>query len=357
MKINKELLEKLQMVSPGTLLRKGIDDILMANNGALIVFVDELQNFENMIQGGFDIDTVFTPEKLYELAKMDGAIVLKNDVSRILKANAHIITDPSIPTQETGTRHRTAERFAQQTNGTAIAISRRRKVITLYYKNMRYMINDVNFVITKVNQGLRALEKYKEALDKLLFELDVLELEDKVTLYDICRIFEKALKEYQIKTELEWFITELGVEGRLAKIQLEEMTSELEDLIHFLILDYLSEDLDIDDAKEIEAKMFNMDDKDLMNYSQIAKVLGYDVSPSTISDIVVHPKGFRVLNRIPRIPSSIVMNVVKTFKSLQGISHAKLDDLKNVEGIGEKRALAIIDGIGKIKRRTSQDDK
>ena len=355
MRINKELLEKLQMVSPGTSLRKGIDDILMANNGALIIFVDELENFENMIQGGFDINTPFTPEKLYELAKMDGAIVLKNDVSKILKANTHIITDPSIPTQETGTRHRTAERFAKQTNGTAIAISRRRRVITLYYKNMRYMINDVNFVITKVNQGLRALEKYKETLDKLFFELDVLELEDKVTLYDICRILEKALKEYHIKAELEWFITELGEEGKLAGIQLEEMTSDLEDLIHFLIMDYVSED--VEDVKEIKEKILNMGDKELTNYSQIAKNLGYDVASNVISDLVVHPRGFRVLNRIPRIPSSIVMNVVKTFKNLQGVSHAKLDELKNVEGIGEKRALAIIDGIGKIKRRLSHEEE
>jgi len=354
MKISKELLEKLQMVSPGTPLRKGIDDILMANNGALIIFVDEIGNFEDMIQGGFEINTVFTPEKLYELAKMDGAIVLKDDVSKILKANTHIITDPSIPTQETGTRHRTAERFAKQTSGTAIAISRRRRVITLYYKDMRYMINDVNFVITKVNQGLRALEKYKETLDKLFFELDILELEDKVTLYDVCKILEKGVKEYHIKNELEWFITELGEEGRLASIQLEEMTAELEDLIHFLIMDYVSED--IDDIKKAEEKILNMADKDLVNYSQIARSLGYDVASNIISDFVVHPRGFRVLNRIPRIPSSIVMNVVKTFKSLQGISHAKLEELKNVEGIGEKRALAIIDGIGKIKKRVTQEE-
>lgn len=354
MKISKELLEKLKMVSPGTALRKGIDDILMANNGALIVFVNEIENFAEMIQGGFEINTPFAPEKLYELAKMDGAIVLKDDVSKILKANTHIITDPSIPTQETGTRHRTAERFAKQTEGTAIAISRRRRVITLYYKDMRYMINDVNFVITKVNQGLRALEKYKETLDKLFFELDVLELEDKVTLYDICKILEKTVKEYHIKNELEWFITELGDEGRLASIQLEEMTTELEDLIRFLIMDYVSED--VEDIKEAERKILSMDDKELINYSQIAKYLGYEVTSNTISDLVVHPRGFRVLNRIPRIPSNIVMNVVKTFRSLQSISHAGLEELKNVEGIGEKRALAIIDGIDKMKKKITREE-
>lgn len=347
---NRELLEKLRMVAPGTLLRKGVDDILMAQSGALLLFVDDVEKYSDLIQPGFILNIPFSPEKLYELAKMDGAIILNEEATKITMANVHLVPDPSIPTNETGMRHRTADRIAKQIEKMAIAISRRRNTITLYYKGTKYMINNVNFLITRVSQGLRAIEKYKEALDRLLLELDVLELDDKVTLYDVARILEKGIKEYKIKQELEWFITELGVEGKLAKIQLEEMTADLEDILDFLIMDYISSQEE-HNFENIREKLLNMSERELTSYNQIARNLGYDTSNINLTEYIVHPRGFRILKGIPRIPTSVIMNLVNTFKNLQKISTATTEDLKNVEGIGERRASAIVDGIEQLKKR------
>jgi diadenylate cyclase len=347
--MTKELLERIKLISPGTLLRKALDDILRAQMGALVIMVEDLERYTEAIQGGFILNIPFTPEYLYELAKMDGAIVISEDATKIFAANVHLVPNSSIPTRETGTRHRTAERFAKQFEKVAIAVSRRRNIITLYYKDYRYVVNDLNFVISKVNQAINTLEKYRKNFDRLLIELDAMELENRTTIYDVSKVMQKGIMVLRIAHELKPFLVELGDEGRLAKMQIEELTENARDLVELILMDYSSEDLSQDKVSKIVDNLVKSPSVDLV---KIARSLGYKVQQtSQLDDISVEARGYRLLKYIAKIPMSISKKVVEKFKGIFEISRAGIDDLKSVEGIGDKRAKAIVDNINSLKMR------
>lgn len=165
--LDEQMLKTVWMLAPGTMLYEGLENILRARTGALIVVGDSEQVLD-LVDGGFRIDSEMRPTSLYELAKMDGAIVLSTDGKRILFANAQLNPDPLIPTFETGTRHRTAERVAKQTGELVISISQRRNVITLYKGNLKYVMRDVSVILAKANQALQTLEKYKSVMEQAL---------------------------------------------------------------------------------------------------------------------------------------------------------------------------------------------
>jgi diadenylate cyclase len=351
--VPQELIEKIKLISPGTELRKALDDIINANFGALIFLVDDPKKYEDVIQGGFRLDTDFSAEKLYELSKMDGAIVLSEDITKIYYANVHLVPDPTIPTGETGTRHRTAERLAKQTGKVVIAVSRRRNIISLYYKNYKYVVNQVDFLISKVTQAISTLEKYKDNFNKFLSELEVLELENRVTLADVVRTLGKGFELLRIVEEMRPYIVELGEEGRLARMQLRELTEDVDDLLVLLIMDYSSEEVDEERAQEI---MQDFVKKREPSPISISRALGYDVQQvAQLDDVLVSARGYRLLKTVARIPLSIGYNVVRMFKTLDQISKASVEDLKKVEGIGEKRARAISESISSLKHRKTSE--
>ncbi len=344
-----ELLEKIKLIAPGTPLRKALDDILRAKMGALVVMLDDLDKYSETVQGGFRLNISFEPEYLYELAKMDGAIAISEDASKIYAANVQLVPDPSIPTQETGTRHRTAERFAKQFGKVTIAVSRRRNVITLYYKGYRYVVNDINFVISKVNQAINTLEKYRKNFDRLLTELDITELENRTSLSDVTRVMEKGIMVMKISEELKPYLVELGDEGRLAKMQIEELTENVEDLLELLVMDYSSEDLERSETSKIIENLVKDPSIDLV---KIARSLGYSVqSIVQLDDVSIEARGYRLLKYLAKIPMSVSKKVVERFHGIFEISHASQEDLKEVEGIGDKRAKAIVDSISSLKTR------
>jgi len=348
--MNEELLEKIKLIAPGTLLRKAIDDVMKANTGALIVLIDDPDKHKNIIQAGFRLDINFTPEYLYELAKMDGAIVISSDISKIYYANVHLVPDPLIPTTETGMRHRSAERFAKQTGDVVITVSRRRKTITLFYKDYKYVVNDTTLVLSKVSQAINTLEKYRKNFDKLLFELDIIELENRTTLYDVVKVLEKGIMVMKISYEIKPYLIELGDEARLAKMQVNELIENIDDLMKLVIMDYYNDEL----GKEYDPKKILEDlTKDpTIDIVKIARALGYTVQtlPQT-EDITVKSKGYRILKYIAKIPLSISKKVVDNFKDIVTISQASIEDLKSVEGIGNKRAKSIVDSIHSLKMR------
>ena len=344
-----ELLEKIKLIAPGTPLRKALDDILRAKMGALVVMLDDLEKYSDAVQGGFRLNISFEPEYLYELAKMDGAIAISEDASKIFAANVHLVPDPFIPTQETGTRHRTAERFAKQFEKVAIAVSRRRNIITIYYKNYRYVVNDINFVISKVNQAINTLEKYRKNFDRLLVELDITELENRTTLSDVSRVMEKGIMVMKIAEELKPYLVELGDEGRLAKMQIAELTENVDDLMELLAMDYSKEDIEHHDASRIIENLVKDPSIDLV---KIARSLGYSVqSLSQLDDVNVEARGYRLLKYLAKIPMSVIKKAVEKFHGIFEISHASQEDLKKVEGIGEKRAKAIVESINSLRTR------
>ena len=335
-------------------MRKGIDNIMNASGGALLVFVDNFESYSYVFQGGFRLHSDFTPQKLYELAKMDGAIILNDDGSRILAANVHLVPDPTIPTSETGTRHRTAERLAKQLKKLVVAISRRRKTITVYYGKEKHTLGDVASLMTRVNQALNTYEKYRQNFDKLLFQLDILEIENRVTLKDVCEIFSRAILAMKIEEEVRRYLVELGVEGRLSQLMLDEMSEGLEETTELLIMDYYNTITNDFKPSEVLDRILELSEKEILGMLAIARTLNYDVSSSQqLSEIIVESRGFRVLRSSTRIPMSVAFNVVRTFGNITNLSKASHEMLKNVDGIGDTRASMIRRTLDNLVKRSS----
>src|SRR3712207_2709578 len=227
----------LRILAPGTPLREGLENILRAKTGGLIVLGDNEQIL-NLVDGGFVIDSEYSPSYVYELAKMDGSIIISSDARKILRANAQLMPDSSIPTFETGTRHRTADRMAKQTGTIVIAISQRRNIITVYKGNIKYVLRDSSVILGKANQAIQTLEKYVAVLDKVVNNLNVLEFRDMVTLFDVTTAIQRTEMVMRIVLEIERYICELGNEGRLIYMQLNELTKSVEEDEILMIRDY-----------------------------------------------------------------------------------------------------------------------
>ena len=330
--------EILKLIAPGTKIREGLENILKAKTGGLIVIGDTKEVLE-IVDGGFNLNVDYTSSRLYELAKMDGAIILSEDLKKILYANAQLIPSPSISTNETGTRHRTAERTAKQTGKIVISVSQRRNVITIFKGELRYVLQDSSRVITKANQALQTAEKYKKVFDDKLNLLNEYEFNDIVTLQNVIVCIQRAEMVLKVADELKMAIYELGEQGRLFQMQLEELLGNIEEEEILIIKDYLVYKRRKTVEKALD-QIRSMDHEELMNSQLMAKVLGYDDFDNS-EEVNVFTRGYRILNKIPRMPSNIVENLVSSFKSFQYIIQADIPALDDVEGIGEIRAKAI----------------
>ena len=339
----------LKKIAPGTPIRDGLENILKARTGALLLFTDNEEYIKQLVDGGFFINEDYTSSKLYELAKMDGAIILSGDMKKILFANAQLIPSYQIPTVETGTRHRTAERTAKQTGELVISISQRRNIITIFKDNYRYILEDTDVVLNKANQAIQTLEKYRKVYDSKLSILNEYEFNDIVTLDNVISVIQRAEMVKRIVEEIKKKIYELGEDGRLVSMQLEELIGGLEKEEMQLVKDYLVAE---STSEEIIEHLENLGHEELMKQSTIAKLLGYE----NYEDLAVYPKGYRILNKVPRMPSSIVDNLVKSFKSFQHILVADINDLDKVDGIGEVRAEAIKQYLRKMQEQFAFDN-
>jgi diadenylate cyclase len=344
-----KLIPKIKMVAPGTLLRRALDDILKADFGALLVFLDDIKEQENVIEGGFYIGTNFSPEKLYELAKMDGAIILDESVSRILAANVQLTPDPGLPTNETGMRHRAAERMARQTGKFVVTISRRRHVITLYFGDQKHQIDDFNQLFARVNQTITTLERYKKNLDDMVLEIDAAEFENRVEMIAVIEIIRKAREIVKLRNDIAPFVIEAGVEGRLAAMQLQALTEDVHTLVKLFIMDYCADAMPEHQAEQILQRLVEMDDVD---DGSIAAELGWNLkSEMDMHEVRVLPRGYRLLKYVAKIPMNTSQNVVRRFKDFPHLIQIDGDSLMEVDGVGEKRAKSIIDGINYVRRR------
>jgi diadenylate cyclase len=350
-----KLMEILKIIAPGTDLREGLENILRAKTGGLIV-VDDSNLVMDLVDGGFNIDARLTPARLYELAKMDGAMVLNSEAEKILLANVQLIPDPSIASFETGTRHRTAERVAKQTEKLVISISQRRDIISLYQGDFKHVIEDIRVVLAKANQAVQTLEKYRSVLDQALTNLSALEFEDLVTIADVVTVLQRTEMVLKIQNEIEKYISELGNEGRLIKMQLEELVTNVENEGLLLIKDYItSEKQDEDkDAEKILAELLDWSSDEMLNMNTISKALGHGGNVNAL-DLSISPRGYRLLRKIPRLPMPVIENLVEQFDHFEQILNASSDELDNVDGIGEVRAQAIKDGLRRLRDQVLLD--
>ena len=347
-KNDEELINILKIIAPGTLFREGLDNILKAKTGALIIIGDTKEVLD-LVDGGFRIDEEYTPARLYELAKMDGAIILSKDLKRILLANTQIIPSPKILTQETGTRHRTAERTAKQTGELVVSISQRRNIITVFKGDFRYTIEDSSKIVTKANQALQTLENYKRVFDTKLRVLNEYEFNDIVTLDNVITCIQRAEMVNRVAEQVKRSIYELGADGVLVKMQLEELVEDLPQEELLIIKDYIAPTRRLV-AEKILQNIQAYSQTEFVQAELIAKMLGYDQFDN-YEEVAVYPRGYRILNKIPRMPNSIVTNLVKTFKSFQHILLADVDKLDEVDGIGEVRARTIKQSLRRMQEQ------
>ena len=319
---NDALHRALAQVAPGTALRDGIDRVVRAKMGALIVVCDEPAVLA-ICSGGFLLDAEYTPQRLSELAKMDGAIILTTDGSRIARANVHLVPDTNVPTHETGTRHRTAERVAVSLGVPVVSVSEEMSVINVYAGGMRRQLNDIGRLLDRANQALQTLERYKTKLDDATSALTSLEIEDVVTVRDVAAVVQRGEMVRQIADEIETMIVELGVDARLLRLQLEEVFTSLDDELELVVADY-----------PLSAQSF---------------------ATSAAAEAPASPKGLRMLARVPRLSDQQSTDIAEHFGELAKLLRATAEEIAEVDGVTLKEARAVKETLDRLTETTILD--
>ena len=345
------LLAAIAQVAPGSDLRAGIDDIIRSKEGALIV-IGDADELSFLYSGGMKLDLPFTAQQLYELAKMDGAIIVNSDLTKLAYANVQLMPDPTIASSETGTRHRTAERVAKQTEALVISISQQRETVTVFLGHRRYQLEPIADVLAKTNQALATLETYRQRLDQVLTRLTALEFQVAVMLDDVLVVLQRAELTTRMAEEIERACVELGSEGRMIRMQLEELVGEVPREKAAVVYDYHSAG-GVDATREGLQALSELAYKDLLEFELLA-VLGYPATTNPL-DYAVNPRGYRVLSRIPRLPDSVIRHVVDQLGNLDSIVRASQRDLEAVDGVGAVRARDIREGLRRLQEHNLVD--
>jgi len=303
--------------------------------------------------GGFLLDAAFTPQRLSELAKMDGAIILAPDASRIARANVHLVPNPNIPTSETGTRHRTAERVARSIPVPVISVSEDQQAISVYVGAEKHPLEAIARLLNRANQGLSTLERYKNRLDTVSASLSALEIEDLVTLRDVMTVLQRTEMVRRIAEEIEGHIVELGDDGRLVRLQLDELMGGVEDERRLVLGDYFQEDesWDLDEALRVLA---SMETDELLDLKASASRLHLPEAAVDL-DTGLSPRGLRLLSKVPRLPEDVTSRITAHFGSLQKLLRASVEDLEQVEGVDEPRARAIKEALARLAETSLLD--
>ncbi len=350
-RLDPKILSAVARIAPGTELRQAIDDIIRSSEGALIV-IGEPNDLAFLLSGGMRLDQSFTPQFLYELAKMDGAIIVNTPVTKIAHANVQLMPDPTIPSNETGTRHRTAERVAKQTEALVISISQQRETVTVFVGQSRYQLEPIADVLAKTNQALGTLETYRTRLEQVLTRLTALEFQNAVMLDDVLVTLQRAELTTRMAEEIERACVELGEEGRLIRMQLEELVADVPDEKAALVYDYHA-DGGAERTREGLEALAGIPYDQLLEFELLA-VLGYPASVNPL-DHSISPRGYRVLSHIPRLPDAVVKRVVSTLVGLEGIVRASQRELEAVEGVGTVRAREIREGLRRLQEHNLMD--
>jgi diadenylate cyclase len=343
---DERLRSTLALVAPGSGLRDGLERILRGNTGALIVLgYDKL--VESLCTGGFELDVEFSATRVRELAKMDGAVVLSSDGARILRAAVHLMPDPAIPTDESGTRHRTAERTAVQTGFPVISVSQSMRIISLYGVGPRYVLENSAAVLSRAHQALATLERYKLRLDEVAGTLSALEIEDLVTVRDAMSVAQRLEMVRQIADEIEGYVIELGVDGRLLALQLDELMGGVNTDRELIVRDYVPTGRRAKSTDDVLGELNGLSTTELVDLTLVAKAFGFPAAPEALES-AVSPRGYRLLAKVPRLPGAVVDRIIGHFTGLQKLLAASVEDLQAVDGVGEARARSVREGLSRL---------
>lgn len=335
----------LAAVAPGTQLREGLERILRGRTGALVVLGHD-KTVESLCTGGFLIDVDFTATGLRELAKMDGAIICDRDAHRIVRAGVHLMPDSTIATAETGTRHRTADRVARQTGFPVISVSQSMHIIALYVGENRYVLEDSGAILSRANQALATLERYKLRLDEVSGTLSALEIEDLVTVRDVASVAQRLEMVLRIAKEIEDYVLELGTDGRLLALQLDELVAGVDHDRELVVRDYLPTGRRSRNAADVLADIDALSSTELLDIANVIQPLGLGTTENL--DSAVSPRGYRLLAKVPRLPPTVVERLVDHFGTLQKLLAASIDDLQAVDGVGDTRARSVREGLSRL---------
>ena len=335
----------LASIAPGTALRDGLERILRGRTGALIV-IGQDRVVEGISTGGFTLDVPFTATGLRELAKMDGAIIVDAELTRIHRAAVHLMPDHTIPSAETGTRHRTADRVARQTGFPVISVSQSMQIIAAYVGETRHVLEDSGQILSRANQALATLERYKLRLDEVASTLSALEIEDLVTVRDVAVVAQRLEMVTRIAREIEDYVLELGTDGRLLSLQLDELVTGVDAERELVVRDYLPSSRRPRSTEELLARLDGLSSTELVDPGSVARALG--LSASEHLDGAVAPRGYRLLAKVPRLPAQVVDGLVAHFGTLQKLLSAGIDDLQAVDGVGELRARSVREGLSRL---------
>lgn len=335
----------LAAVAPGTKLREGLERVLRGRTGALVVLGYD-KTVQSLCTGGFLLDVEFSATGIRELTKMDGAIVCDRDANRILWAGVHLMPDASIATTEAGTRHRTAERVARQTGLPVISVSQSMNTIALYVGESRYVLEHTASILSRANQALATLERYKMRLDEVTSTLSALEIEDLVTVRDVAAVAQRLEMVLRIATEIEDYVLELGTDGRLLSLQLDELVAGVDTERELVIRDYLPAGRRARTPEAVLADIDALSATDLLDIATVVRPLG--IGGAENLDTAVSPRGYRLLAKVPRLPGTVVERLVDHFGTLQKLLAASIDDLQAVDGVGDTRARSVREGLSRL---------
>ena len=338
----------LSAVAPGTALRDGLERVLRGNTGGLVVLGFD-KTVEDLCTGGFVLDVEFSATRLRELCKLDGAVVLDKDITKIVRAGVQLVPDPAIPTEETGTRHRTAERVNKQTGYPVVSVSQSMRLIALYVNGARRVLEDSAAILSRANQALATLERYKLRLDEVTGTLSALEIEDLVTVRDVAAVSQRLEMVRRIADEIAGYVVELGTDGRLLSLQLDELIAGVAPERELVARDYVPERTGRRGrtVPEALAMLDGLAHAELLDLQTVARGLGHPGTPEAL-DSAVSPRGYRLLAKVPRLPGAIIERLVEHFGGLQKLLAASVDDLQTVEGVGETRARSVREGLSRL---------
>lgn len=387
--------EALALVAPGTGLRDGLERVLLARRGALILVGDEAAVL-SICSGGFLLDAEFTPQRLGELAKMDGAIILSAGALRIARANVHLMPNPAIPTTETGTRHRTAERVARSIDVPVVSVSAAMSIVTVYRRNEKHVLQPASRLLERTSQALQTLQRFRSRFDAAVSTLSALEVEDTVTFRDVAAVLQPAELVVRIADDIEADLIELGDDGRLLRLQLAELREGVDPVRRLVVRDYVHSeqgarsrsapgtdggaarssgprqrngasvgvgvgsppaDGSPGGAGEVERildLLGRLSTDELLDGRRVASALG--LPPHQIEpDASLEPRGYRLLHRLPRFPEAMADRIVEHFTGLQRIMRASVSDLEEVGGVGEARARSVKNGLARLAEASILD--
>jgi len=365
------LRQALALVAPGTPLREGLDRVLQAKRGALVVVGDDPAVL-SICTGGFLLDAEFSPQRLSELAKMDGGIILAADTSRIARANVHLVPRASIPTSETGTRHRTAERVARSIDVPVITVSEAMATIAVFRLDAKHTVPATGRVVERASQAISTLQRFKTRFDLAQLNLSSLEVEDSVSVRDVVAVLQPGETVVRFGREVEGYLVELGDDGRMIRLQLEELGAGVEETLALVARDYVVDHgpprAESDGrarrartgardpaeavgpgpgAERALADLHGLSAEALLDPARVAATLGLGSDPLSL-DAGVEARGYRMLSRLPRVSDVIIERIVRQFLTLPRILQASPGDLETVGGVGGAKARSVKDGLARM---------